>query len=196
MRPYERQLRRAHNAGDANRLLELVEPMCRRLARAYYLPGGDRQDVLQEARIGVAAAFETWRPEGGASLAAFVELCARRRVQTAVKGSLRHCQLMLSGSRRFSDSFGGPQGSDDMLLGEIIPAPMSDPAVLAEQRADLSTVLGALPTLSVVERDALVGIALRGETYDEIAGRRGTSSKSIDNAAQRARRKLRKELAA
>jgi hypothetical protein len=65
---WERRLIRAARRGDAAsqaRLLSIYEPMVRRIARTLYLPGGDRDDLAQEARVGVIDAARTWDPARG-----------------------------------------------------------------------------------------------------------------------------------
>jgi DNA-directed RNA polymerase specialized sigma24 family protein len=62
---WEQRLIRAAKRGDRlaeARLLELYEPMVRRIAGSLYLPGGEREDLAQEARLGILGAIRAWDP--------------------------------------------------------------------------------------------------------------------------------------
>jgi DNA-directed RNA polymerase specialized sigma24 family protein len=77
-----------------------------------------------------------------------------------------------------------------MPLADVIPFPGPDACGAAIERQRLRAVLDGLNGLSVLERRALIGFALAGMSYDEIAD--GATTKQVDNAIQRGRRKLRK----
>ena len=85
---WERRLIRAARARDARRagtLLALYEPMVRRIARMLYLPGGDRDDLAQEARArrdrcGCAGGTRA----RGVPFSNFARLCAVREARMAV----------------------------------------------------------------------------------------------------------------
>ena len=81
---WERRLIRSAGRGDAvaqARLLSLYEPMVRRIARRMFLPGGDRDDLAQEARVGVIDAARVWDPRRGVPFSSFAHLCAVREVR-------------------------------------------------------------------------------------------------------------------
>jgi RNA polymerase sporulation-specific sigma factor len=86
----ERRLIRAARRGDAAaqaRLLALYEPMVRRIARRLDLLGGERDDLAQEARVGVVDAARTWDPGRGVPFRNFAWLCATREVGMAVSAA-------------------------------------------------------------------------------------------------------------
>ena len=61
----ERRLILAARRGDATaqaRVLSQYEPMMRLIARRLYLPGGEHDDLAQEARVGLVDAMRTWDP--------------------------------------------------------------------------------------------------------------------------------------
>src|SRR5215212_6035273 len=62
---WEQRLIGAAKRGDhvaEAQLLDLYEPMVRRIAASLYLPGGEREDLAQEARLGILAAIRAWTP--------------------------------------------------------------------------------------------------------------------------------------
>jgi RNA polymerase sigma factor (sigma-70 family) len=64
------------------------------------------------------------------------------------------------------------------------------PAELAEQREWLDWLMGAIGALPVRQRDALVGHALEGRSYRELANREQTTVSAIKTLIHRARRGL------
>src|ERR671919_979364 len=53
-------------------------------ASRFYLPGGDQDDVAQEARIGFMKAVRFYRGGRGSSFRTFAELCVSRQLAGAV----------------------------------------------------------------------------------------------------------------
>jgi DNA-directed RNA polymerase specialized sigma subunit len=49
-------------------------------ASRFYLPGGDQDDVAQEARIGFVKAIRFYRGGRGSSFRTFAELCVSRQL--------------------------------------------------------------------------------------------------------------------
>jgi RNA polymerase sporulation-specific sigma factor len=141
--------------------------------REFYLPGGDRDDVRQEAALGLLSAVRSYKPETGTPFSAFVCLVVRRRLSSALRLAHGQKHTALNGACELLDEH-------DAVGGE-------DPAILAEQRADIRRL--AECDLSPLERRAVTLIAA-GATYREVRELTGGSLKSVDNALTRARRKL------
>lgn len=179
--------------------LASFEPLCRSIASEFFLPGGDQDDLLQEARIGAWKGLRDWRPDGGATLSGFVAMCIRRQCITAVK-------LARAGKHRVLDEAlradARVYGEDESLaLVDTLVAPGADPACIVEDRERVAAIIDAIATtLSPLERRALIGF-VNGLSYAEIAAsttdvprrsswRAARAEKTIDNALFRARRKL------
>src|SRR3954471_17279422 len=85
--PCERRLILAARRGDATaqaRVLIQYEPMMRLIARRLYLPGGEPDDLAQEARMGLVDAMRTWDPARGVPFSNFAWLCSTREARNAV----------------------------------------------------------------------------------------------------------------
>src|SRR5690606_15020176 len=80
-----------------------------------------------------------------------------------------------------------------VYLRDLLPAPDGDPVqhvvALEDMREEEVLVAGALQGLTALERESLLRISC-GQTYAEAARALGTTTKAIDNALQRAKRKL------
>ena len=75
------------------------------IARDYYLPGGDADDVRQEARIALWEATGVWDPERG-SFPAFVRLVVHRRIQDAIKNASRKKRMIVTDALREYEDIG------------------------------------------------------------------------------------------
>src|SRR5205814_10710661 len=58
-------------------------------------PGCEREDLAQEARIGLLAAIRAWRPERG-PFPALADRCVRNQALLAVQAAARHKQQLLA----------------------------------------------------------------------------------------------------
>lgn len=68
-----------------NELARRFEPVLRRIASGYFIPGGDQDDVVQEARVGLFKAIRDYDASTRTPFGAFASLCIRRQVITAVE---------------------------------------------------------------------------------------------------------------
>jgi RNA polymerase sigma factor (sigma-70 family) len=122
----------------------------------------------------------------------FAMLVMRREVMMLVSASRAHNQgLLNSASSLYECASDGTPGG--LMLAEVLAAPArdaSDPAEMTLWREQLALILSALPTLSKHERGSL-SMTLNGLGQPEIGAELGTDAKSVNNALQRARRKLR-----
>jgi RNA polymerase sigma factor (sigma-70 family) len=128
----------------------------------------------------------------GSSFRAFAVLLMRREVMMLVTASRAHNQEVLNRACSIDGPDGHERGRDGLALTELLPAPRRDAAdpeavVLARER--LESILAALPTLSDHERGSL-RMTLNGMSQTAVGQCVGVGPKSVNNALQRARRKL------
>ena len=77
-------------------LLRRFEPLVQRVVRKLRPPlGYDREDLAQEARLGLLAAIRAWRPERG-PFPAFADRCVSNQALLAVKAASAHKHQVLS----------------------------------------------------------------------------------------------------
>jgi RNA polymerase sporulation-specific sigma factor len=178
---------RLAKAGDIDAMGELVlryQRFSQVIANRFYFAGADRSDVEQEALIAITVAVRSYRGDAGVPFSAFASLCINRWLATAVVRSRRQKHRALNeASRRATDEDG-----DSFALAERIPDHRAGPDDLAITRERLRETLARFETLSPLERAAIIGVA-NGVSYKEIGERFGPK-KTIDNAVQRARKKL------
>lgn len=161
--------------------------LVRACARPYFLIGGDRDDLIQEGMLGLLSAIRHFDPERSVRFNTFAEYCIRRRIFDAIKASKRDKSIPLNTyvsleSPRFDEIY-SPAASNLRDPEELI---------IANERAEeLKYRLEG--SLSGFEKTVL-DLYLDGMSYSEMAETVGKSTKSIDNAVQRIKKKLGKQL--
>ena len=161
----------------ADFLLEKYKPMVKRQARTLYLIGGENEDLIQEGMIGLYKAIRTYRP-GESSFASYAQVCVNRQMYTAVQASGRKKHEPLNEYISLSE---------DLNLF-LLDNPES--RMIAQENMEKRYQL-IDKQLSSMERQVLK-LYLEGGSYEEIAEEMGRSEKSIDNAIQRLKKKLKK----
>lgn len=156
-------------------------PVAYAIAALYFWPGADRDDVKQEALIGLWIAARDWRPDAGRTFRSFAELVIKRRLATCVKLAKRSKHAPLNDSIRVLVD---EDGVSDQAVDQL--PHLHQVADVAEDRERLAAVLRAIDTdLSPLERRCIIGVA-SGLSYAEIG-----PQKRVENALDKARRKLR-----
>jgi len=162
-------------------------------AKSYFLVGADKEDIYQEGMIGLYKAIRDYKPDKLASFKAFAELCVTRQIITAIKTATRQKHIPLNTYVSLNKPIYGEE-SDRTLLDVLSEAKVTDPEeimIIKEELKHIETEIGQV--LSDLEMEVL-GSYLDGKSYQEIACDLNRHAKSIDNALQRVKRKLEKNL--
>ena len=178
--------------GDAASLDELIHRY-RRFAlytvRDYFLPGGTSEDLEQEALIGLFIAIRDFRPDKGIPFGGFADICIRRHVMTTVKNATRLKHRPLNGSVSL-DQPGAMGEPTAHCRARPSAAAHDDPATLIISAETIESVRDQLTQeLTDLEKDVLVLIT-DGKSYSTTAKVLDRHVKAIDNALQRARKKV------
>ena len=187
------ELIRLARQGDDAALAELLNnyrAFARMKARSYFLVGADREDIVQEAMIGLYKSIRDFNPDLETSFRAFAELCVTRQIITAIKTATRQKHGPLNNYVSFSRPVHGDDDSDGVLEDVLATTALSDPADLvisAERIRALQAHFDAV--LSDLETEVL-RLYVEGKSYQEIAERLQRHVKSIDYALQRIKRKI------
>jgi len=160
-------------------------------AKAYFLIGADREDIIQEGMIGLYKAIRDFRADKLSSFRAFAELCITRQIITAIKTATRFKHSPLNTYVSFSHAPAGQESEGDCTLGDALPGPsVNDPSVCVVSTEELQSLVFTLGTgLSSLESEALT-LYLEGNSYEQMAEDLGCDTKTIDNALQRVKRKI------
>jgi RNA polymerase sporulation-specific sigma factor len=164
--------------------------MCRGIVSTYFPPPGlDRDDLMQEARIGAWKAWRDFRGETGAPFGSFARMCIERQVITAIKTGTRRKHTPLSEALSFD---AGLKADDDGTVGDVVllSAAANPERRLLDRERFLEAVELLARDLSDLERAVFLAFEVDGLSYERIASALDLERKTIDNALQRARHKL------
>lgn len=170
----------------AARYLRLVR-IC---ARPLFLVGGDSEDLIQEGTFGLLSAIRRYDPADGASFSTYAERCIRTRLLSAIKSASRLKHFPLNDGISLEQLSEDP-GTDILSLPELVRHNPEDLILAKESKEELRAASSRC--LSKFEIRVL-DLYLEGLSYREIAERLCTNAKSVDNAVQRIRRKLAREM--
>ena len=162
-------------------------------AKAYFLIGADREDIIQEGMIGLYKAIRDFRADKLSSFRAFAELCITRQIVTAIKTATRQKHIPLNSYISLNKPI-YDEDSDRTLLDVISSIKVSDPEELVINQEASATMRERIrKNLSELECKVLTAY-LEGKSYQEMANELNRHVKSIDNALQRVKRKLERNL--
>jgi len=165
-------------------LVSRYHRLVRSVARPYFLAGGDTEDLLQEGMFGLIKAIREYDPQREAGFYTFAERCIRNRLYSVLKAASAGKHTPLNQAIPLQPSY----------VDENVPFTGIDPEVMLIDVEKAETLLRmAKRQLSVWEQEVL-GYYLDGLTCREIANTVGKSAKSVDNAVQRIRRKIGRQL--
>lgn len=167
-------------------LMEKYKPFVRGVCRAKFLTGGEAEDLIQEGMIGLYKAVRDYNPAKDASFKTFAGLCIQRQVLKAIESSRRDKNRPLNDSVSLTDEEWEEQIHSDKISPEFI---------ILDREAETETRKKIFASLSPLEQKVL-HFYLQGMNYRDIAEELQKEPKTIDNALQRIRRKVRNTLKA
>ena len=163
-----------------------------RAAKAMYLLGGENDDLIQEGMIGLFKAVRDFDVNQETSFYSFAELCISRQMYTAIKLSQRQKHMPLNSYISLYDiKKTASEDKQSPLIEQLEMETNNNPEELFIDKERMLMLVHELnERLSDMERRVL-HLHLQGEDYRSIAELLDKSPKSIDNALQRIRQKMR-----
>lgn len=171
----------------AAQLIARNEGILRGIVSEYFADGSERADLRQEARLAAVIAIRDYRYDRGARFSSFLRLVVRHHIIKIVRVSTRKKHRPLTDAVRTALN----EDNEPIEILELLEASGTDPVELIDARDRFRAVVAGFNELTDLERSATIGFFFDGEPYDRIAARSSTTTKSVDNALQRARMKLR-----
>lgn len=194
----EIQLAAEAQAGDAlaeETLIRNYSGIVYKKARAYFMAGADAEDVVQEGMIGLLKAVRSYDADKNASFGTYAERCVTNQIISAIRSAdrIKHKPLNTSVSLNKPVSADASSGADqqEITLGDTLstnPADSPDEMLIIKDVAYYILNNGD-NVFSDLEMKVLSEY-IKGFTSGQIAERLGKSSKSVDNALQRTRKKV------
>jgi len=185
----DEELVRAYKNGEKgafNELYENYSKMAMRIIslKKLFIVGADTDDVVQEAMKGLMKAVDTYN--GSSPFKNYACRCMLAEVISAVRSSTAKKNQPLTNYVSITE---------DALPHDIVDTGLSNnPEASFMANEGIKTLQGIIKnTLSKLESEIL-DLYLTGCSYQEIADKLGKPVKSIDNAMQRVRTKLKTAL--
>lgn len=178
-------------------LIDRYKNLVRKKAKALYLIGGDREDLIQEGMIGLYKAIRDYQKDKEASFLTFADLCVSRQMYTAIKTSNTKKNQPLNNyvSIDTTDYVMDNETTDSITyVANIAHVRSMNPEEMLIDRENtkhLETKLMA--RLSELEKEILT-LYLKDYNHAQIARTMKKEPKVIDNGLQRIRRKLNQAL--
>lgn len=164
--------------------------LVRTCARPFFLAGGDSEDLTQEGMVGLITAVREYDAGKVASFRTFAEICIRSRLYSVLRASARDKQQPLNQSLSLDDSH---FDSNPLTSGTSNLAQRNPEDFLIDREHTAALLSGVRKQLSEFEAKVL-GFYLDGLSCREIAKAVNKPPKSVDNAVQRIRRKVARQL--
>ena len=163
-------------------LFERYSNLVRYCTRKFFLVGGEAEDLIQEGMMGLYQAIGDYKADTarGKSFKNFAHLCIWRRLVDAVKKAAGSKHEPLKNYVSIEED-----------KWQFVGANPEEAVILDDDRRELNAMM--LRALSDTEFKMFT-MYMDGRTYAEICELTGKSYKSVDNAIQRSKQKLRKEL--
>ena len=170
-------------------LLKKYAPLVKKSIRTLYLIGADTEDLSQEGMIGFFKAIQSYQNDNNASFYTFAKICIDRQIYSAIKASNRKKHTPLNSYI----SFYSKMNEDEIeLIDNLEAGNDSNPEQIILDRENTTNIEDILEEhLSKMEKQVL-SLYLQGKSYADIGIELGKTSKSIDNAIQRIRDKVKK----
>jgi RNA polymerase sporulation-specific sigma factor len=190
----DEQLCAAAQCGDTDAMDELVRRYTRlvhQIAKIYYMPRTEKEDIIQEGLAGLVKAVRDYKPNPQGNFGSFAALCIRRRIITAVKSSTRSKHQVLNQACSFETKLFDGNDNGSPTLGELLPdeAPLTEDLSVANELT--IRVREAIVCSGLSEREAqILEQYMQGHSYKDIAQRVGVKTRSVDNALQRGMKKV------
>ena len=140
--------------------------------------------------IGLFKAIRDYRPDRQAAFKTFAEMCIVRQMITAIQNATRMKHIPLNNYISLSRPVGNEEYERTMM--DVIPSHARDnPEDMLIVRESVDSMIRKIKErLTELEYKTLT-LFIDGKSYQEIADMLGCNKKTIDNALQRIKRKVR-----
>ncbi|HXK71123.1 MAG TPA: sigma-70 family RNA polymerase sigma factor [Clostridia bacterium] len=168
-------------------LLKKYSYLVRKRANGLFLIGADKDDLLQEGMIGLFKAVISYNEEKDASFDTFASLCINRQMISAIRGANRYKHKLLNEYISiYSD-----ENQQETQYAVSIPDNKFNPENIITQEETIEHILSKISSrLSKMESDVF-DLLIEGQTITFMCKTLEKDAKSIDNAIQRVKNKVR-----
>lgn len=158
-------------------------------AKYFFIKGLDKDDVIQEGRVGLYKAIRDYKIERRASFRGFSQLCVHRQLVSAIKKANRQKHIPLNTSTSLDKKI-DYDDSKGRSFNEILPDKDKNLEESFIYREVLKVIFNDIEgELTELELEVFLQY-LDNKSYREISEFLDVNIKTVDNALQRARKKI------
>ena len=158
-------------------------------ANMYFMAGADEEDVVQEGMIGLLKAIRQYDPRKDASFGTFASLCITRQIISAIRSAGRDKHKALNTSVSLNKPV--ERENENITLADTLKANrIENPEELLVIKDVVYYILHNGGNIFSVFEMQVLNEFLKGQDYDRIADKLGKNTKSVENAMQRAKKKI------
>jgi RNA polymerase sporulation-specific sigma factor len=178
------------NNESFNQLVYIYSPAIKSIASRFFLIGWEQDDLYQEGLIGLFKATQAFDPFKGGNFNALAKLCIKRSILQIVRSNNANKQMIHNNSYMLYDLI----IEDKPMINMIAASDNYNPEKAFINNENYQKAHEIIDnTLTNFEKQVFQ-LFLCERAYSEISNQLGTSTKSIDNALTRVKKKLRKSL--
>lgn len=173
-------------------ILDKYKNLVRKRAKDMFLIGGDEDDLIQEGMIGLFKAVRDYRSDRDASFFSFADICISRQIYTAIQASNRLKHVPLNTYISLYSGVGEVQDGEEerQLIEQLQSLRAENPENMVIEKEQVAQLRKQMEEkLSKFEQEVLL-LYLSDHGYETISRMLDKPLKSVDNALQRARAKL------
>lgn len=167
------------------KILKKLKPLIYFQNKRIFFVGGDKDDIMQEISIGLFYAIRSYKEDRGASFTSFALLCIKRHLITKLRGYNSRRNRILNNAILIST-----EDKDENFLTlykSYIYASPEELCLCKEKIKELKKYLKQ--NLTSIESE-IYQYLIFDMNYITIAAKTGRTRKSVDNAIQRIRQKI------
>lgn len=158
-------------------------------ANMYYMAGADDEDIVQEGMIGLFKAIRQYDASKQAAFGTFAGICVTRQIISAIRSADREKHKALNTSVSLNNPV--EQDSETIRLEDTLRTDMAEnPETLLVMKDVVDYIRNNGDNIFSDLEMQVLNEVLQGRNYEKIAVKLGKNVKSIDNAMQRARKKI------
>lgn len=152
-------------------------------ATSLFIIGAEHEDLVQEGKVGLLNAINSYNPEINGKFYAFAKLCIKRSQYKAIEAASRKKHSPLN------DSYSLDANIED-INGQYIEPKVSSPEDILFEQYDVEDTINKIKSKLSKNETEVLYFLLKGYDYKTIARDLNKSPKSIDNTIQRIRKKV------
>ena len=186
-----KQIKNGNENAEAE-LFDRYKDLVVKIARGYFLVGGDLEDLIQEGMIGLYKAIKNFSPNKDASFKTFAVICIKHQIQNAIRLANTNKNKPLSTAVSFQSFNSSAAEALDLLPVELVFD--ITPAESVIDKENFENVKNLIKSTLSPQEMKVLRLYLQGFSYREISQNLSLSQKAIDNTLTRIKTKLREKL--